>query len=112
MIATPKTLSWTSLKPDCNGFGTLNEWPSSPLSPQKLRSEHVEGLPGDRQRSQVEEDRLHPEREKADSESQRRRGDEPYHKRAQVRAYRVQRETNGGGADAKNITCANDTIPA
>ena len=32
---------------------------------------------------------------------QRRRGDEPYHERAPVRASRVPRETNAVGADAE-----------
>jgi hypothetical protein len=38
---------------------------------------------------------------KADRQSQRRRGDEPYHKRAPVRAYRVEQETNAVGANAE-----------
>ena len=67
---------------------------------QSCEANTLKGV-SDRRRRHGEENRLHPEREEADRQSQRRRGDEPYHKRAPVRAYRVERETNAVGADAE-----------
>jgi hypothetical protein len=98
VITTPRALSLTRLGPSCNASGTLAAVLATVT--RELRSERVEG----RKRSPAshgEENRLHPEREEADRQSPRRRGDELYHKRAPVRPYRVERETNAVGTDAE-----------
>ena len=77
-------------QPSCNVSGSLNERPSS------LR---LKGI-SDRRRRHGEENRLHAERGEPIARASRR-GDEPYHKRAPVRAYRIEWKTNAVGADAE-----------
>ena len=77
VITTPRALSLTRLGPSCNASGTL----AAVLATVTIESCEANTLKGesDCRRRHGEENRLHPEREEADRQSQRRRGDEPYH---------------------------------
>ena len=78
-------------QPSCNVSGSLNERPSS------LR---LKGI-SDRRRRHGEENRLHAEREEPIARASAAAAMKPYHRRAPVRDYRIERETNAVGADAE-----------
>ena len=105
MIATPKTLSWTSLKSGLQDLGNLERAPVLAAGqPGKLGRQHVEGV-GDRERHHGEEDRLHPQRKEADSQRERQRqrsgGGESGEDRAPACAERIEHEADAVRADAE-----------
>jgi hypothetical protein len=66
----------TGLLPNCNASGTLAAVLAT-VTPESCKANTLKSVI-DRRRRHGEENRLHPEREEAERQSKRRRGDELY----------------------------------
>ena len=93
-------------EPRLQGGRNLERAPVLPArQPGELRRQHVEDV-GDGERHHGEEDRLDPQREKADRQRERERQDtgdaKPEEERAPARPERVKRDADTVGADAED----------
>jgi hypothetical protein len=98
VITTPRALSLTRLGPSCNASGNLSGRPRHGR-PEGCEANTLKGV-SDRRRPMAKKIGC-TRSEKRPIARARAAGDELYHKRAPVRPYRVERETNAVGTHAE-----------